>query len=399
MSDFYPSVSIDKGLRSIKRAVETGQITPDDARLIREYVAEYQAVRHVKEHRVMKTLYDLVNWRRFIRKPYRSCTAADIFEGVGAMMGGVSLSGREFRPNTKHDYVKALRGFLLWMIGGGHSGIPESEVLKIRVPPRDFDTTLAKDLLTEDEILQLINATRSSRDRAIVATHYEVGTRIGELGLMTWSDLVFDDYGVKVIVHDTKTRKLRYARATMARPYLAAWRGDYPGEASGSAPVFLTERGTPMKYASLRRVFKQAAAAAGITKDVRTHLIRKARITHTVKQGYPESVLKKVFWGNVDTRQFRTYVVLSEQDIDDAFLTRAGILQKDRPADDTLRARPCYRCREINTPTSRTCRKCGHPLTEEALTTRELLREAIKRDPIGYLEMVREMVLETMPPK
>jgi site-specific recombinase XerD len=395
MSDFYPSVTFERGKKSIAKAIERGQITQDDATLIKSYISEYRAVRHIREHRALKTTYDLVNWRRFIRLPYRSCTAPDIFDGVGAMVSGTSLNGHPFKQNTKHDYVKALRAFLIWMVRAGHSRIPESEVLKIKVPPRDFDTTPAKDLLTKEEVLAMINATTSSRNRAIIATHYEVGTRIGEISLMTWSDLVFDDYGVQVIVHDTKTLKLRYARCTMATPYLAAWRLDYPGEASGDAKVFISERGTPMKYQNLEKIIKTAAKAAGIQKEVTSHLIRKTRITHTVKEGYPESVLKKVFWGNVETRQFRTYVRLSEQDIDDAFLTRAGIIQKDRPADDTLKARTCYRCKVINIPTARTCRDCGHPLTEEAMTARELIRDAIRKDPLGYLEMVREMVIES----
>ena len=71
---FYRNVQEKYRENSIRKAIEAGQITDDDARLIRSYVAEYQAVRHVKEHRVQKTLFDLIQWRRFIRCEYRSAT-------------------------------------------------------------------------------------------------------------------------------------------------------------------------------------------------------------------------------------------------------------------------------------------------------------------------------------
>jgi len=76
---FYPWVSLNtNAARSISKALQCGQIVDQDAALIREYISEYQATKHVKDHRALKTTYDLVNWRRFIKKPYTEGIKEDL---------------------------------------------------------------------------------------------------------------------------------------------------------------------------------------------------------------------------------------------------------------------------------------------------------------------------------
>ena len=64
---FHSQDNLKYGDASIDKALAAGQITPDDADLIRAYAAEYQATRHVSNLRVLKSIFELVNWRRFIR--------------------------------------------------------------------------------------------------------------------------------------------------------------------------------------------------------------------------------------------------------------------------------------------------------------------------------------------
>ena len=73
----------------------------------------------------------------------------------------------------------------------------------------------------------MIKACRSSRDRALISVQYEAATRIGELGRMVWRDILFDDHGTRMTIHDTKTKKIRFSRLTdaISAKYLAAWRG------------------------------------------------------------------------------------------------------------------------------------------------------------------------------
>ncbi len=321
----------------------------------------------------------------------------DIYHGINAMMQGENLAGRPFEQNTKHDYVKALRQFLLWMVETGRSGILHDQVKKIRVPTRKFETTTPDALLTEDEVLMLIQGATSARDRALLSLTYETGARIGEISRLKWKDLTFDQDGIGVYITDEKTRKLRYARCTKSADYLVELRNSLvKKEGIDGQPVFMSNRKEAMEYGNLRKLLGTIAERAGLKKSVHWHLLRKSRITHMVKNhNIPESVLKKIFWGNTDTRMLRTYVVLSKHDIDEAILAASGIKQKrDESAKNAMKERLCTKCNHINTPTAEYCLRCRYPLSENALSQREIILKAIKEDPVGFVETVKEIVAE-----
>ena len=63
---FYPHKVRANPERAFRKALFEGRLTDDDRRLIEGYVSEYQALRHINTHRVLKTVYDLISWRRFI---------------------------------------------------------------------------------------------------------------------------------------------------------------------------------------------------------------------------------------------------------------------------------------------------------------------------------------------
>lgn len=127
-----------------------------------------------------------------------------------------------------------------------------AEAKAIKSPSVDHRTTDPNDLLTVDEVERILEGAKSSRDRAIIATLYETATRIAELSRLRWKDLVFDKHGCKCYIDDRKTDRRRYARLTLAHPYLAEWRANYPGDATGDAPVFVERGNVPMTYIAVR---------------------------------------------------------------------------------------------------------------------------------------------------
>jgi len=364
-------------VEQIDRAVTDEKITRKDAGLIWSYVHEYQATRQIGPARVHKTISTLIGWRRFLP----ALDTPDYLPGISAVMA------HPFSQNMKHDYIRILKQFLAWL------GI---DTRKIRVPRQAFDTSIPSDLLTEDEVIALVRAGRTSRERALVALVYETGCRINEAARLRWKDLRVDDHGIGVYITDTKSQKMRYTRCVAFAEYLAAYRADcrpagIPGYVPGEDLVFRTTQGNPMSYNTMNRVLAVTVKRAGITKRVHWHLLRKSRITHAVKKNIPESILKKMFWGNLDTSMFKTYVVLSESDIDKAILADAGLI-KSLPADDPMRPRTCPHCAAINAPTHPFCSKCGYPLDPDRIAAREAIREACRNDPAGFLETVKEIL-------
>jgi integrase/recombinase XerD len=148
-----------------------------------------------------------------------------------------------------------------------------------------------------------------------------------------------------------------------------------------------------MEYSTIRKILLRAVQNAGITKHVHPHLFRDSRITHMVSQGYQESVIKESMWGNVTTEMFRTYVKLSEQNIDDEFLSKAGIEVKKEEKEEPIKPRLCGNCHHHNAPTDNFCSKCGFGLTDDAKgevkTAKDLLFELLS-GPEG-LEFVSDL--------
>lgn len=127
---------------------------------------------------------------------------ADLHKGVIGLQDA-KLKGRPYKRNTIHDKIK----FLL-----------------------QFNTWLAENQITSwDEVLAMIAACQSSRDRAMVSILYEAGLRISEIGKLCWGNITLDEYGARVQVWEKpKTRILRTVRLTASKPFIAAWKNDYP---------------------------------------------------------------------------------------------------------------------------------------------------------------------------
>jgi len=365
--DFYPGVCRYTGKKSIDGALSRGLITEDDRSLITEYLNERQAQRELSPGRINKIVFTLVGWRRFLQTPYRDSQISDIYQAVTSLKSGCSYKGKPFKQNTLHDYIRILKPFLLWMIENQYSTLPEKKIQQITAPSVDHQTTSPDEILTVDEIELLIRSCLNTRDRALIASLYESGCRIGELCRLRWRDAQFDQYGVKLYITDTKTSKRRYSRLVTSREYLAAWKADYhPGEPTPDALVFQTFKGHPLDWVQATRVISRAVSRSGIEKRVHPHLFRKSRITHMIAQNYQESVIKESMWGNIGTGMFQTYVQLAERDIDAEFLARAGVVPKDEST-PALLPRPCPECGNLAAPTAGWCSVCGTPLTPEAM--------------------------------
>lgn len=364
---FHDCTNPQYGINSLNNALEKGGLIQDDADLISEYVEESRAVRSISDARALKIIYDLVAWRRFLSVPYRTANITEIHRAINALNVGTSIRGTPFAQNTKHDYVKILKTFCTWLIDQGYSDLPATKIQKIRAPRVNTQTVDPADILTQQEIVDLIAACSTIRDRAIIATLYETGARISEIARLAWRDIHFDDYGASVTIHDEKTGRSRHSRAIASIEYLTAWRNTYPGDPSGSAGVFISSRdGQPMKYRALAQMISRSSKRAGIRKRVHPHLFRHSRITHLIQQNYQESVIKKTMWGNLNTAQFQTYANLCNTDIDEEFLEKAGIKKKQIKEDNKLSPQQCDTCFAVNGPANDYCRKCGAPLSEEA---------------------------------
>lgn len=358
-------VRVEYADNSIQRSIRQKRFTVKDGELVRAFTSELQATDGISVSRANKITYTLVGWRRFLTKPFNTCIIADIHTAIPALKAGKTNHGKSYKSNTISDFLKILKQFFTWMIKNKHSKIPIDKIQDLRAPGRDPMTTTANDLLTPDEVQQMINSCKRDVDRAMLWTLYEGAFRIGEIGLMKWGDLTFDSHGVIVNV-SFKTDKPRYVRIIMATEHIARWRASYPGKAEGDALVFVNRNGEPFSHAQVRKQIRVIANRAGINKRVNPHVFRHSRITHLIRQGAAESVVKAVCWGSQDSRMLKTYLHLTGSDIDKEMLKLYGIETPQKKAERGLKPVQCPHCKIVNPPNNAFCSSCGRSLTEEA---------------------------------
>lgn len=326
----------------------------------KELIIEFENVlfaEGLSKARVLKYLSSLHNLAQWFGKPFDEVTKLDVYKLVG------DLERSERSVWTKRDYKVTIKRFFRWMNGGKKD--PEStEWITTNVKRKD--RKLPEELLTLEDVMQLIEAAEHPRDAAIAATWYDSGGRVGENGTRQLKHIEFDEYGAYELVKGkTGMRRIRLVTAT---PYLAAWMNVHPDKDNPDAYLWVTigkkSKGKPMTYDAIRMVIKRLAEKAGIKKRVYNQLFRHSRATELANhltQAQMESHLGWVHGSDMPG----TYIHLSGKQVDDAILNIYGLKNADNSEPATTPIK-CPRCKTINGPTSKYCSSCRMALTVAA---------------------------------
>lgn len=374
---------------SISKAIEEGRITPEDARVIREFIGTAQG-EGLSPARIRALTSKLVSMRRYI-PPYPGITFPQLMQGVGALRTG------HYAQSTVQESLKVLKKFVRFLMEYGYTEITEAQLKKIRIENRYEIDLSPSDILTKEEVIKLIQACRNPRDRALIALTYESGGRISEVCALRWKDITIEETGIAITTRkSTKKEKRRYIRCVWCRPYVAEWLSNYPVQpVPDDAPVFVTEQLKSIRYGVYRHQFNRILKRSGIEKKITLHDLRHARVTHLSAEGLSESVIKLMIWGDVGTSMLGRYQHLSNQDIDRQVHEMYGLADKNA-APDPMEPRQCPRCYLVNKPEAMYCNRCGAPLTEEAKKSVATTEDFFQKLSVTAPEDVRQEIWREM---
>lgn len=363
--------------RSIEKAIQDGRITQKDASLISDFVAETAITNRLSSQRRFKMACALCTVARYL-PGVNEMTTGSVYNGLAALSEARKSNGQPYTQNSKADFFKFAKRYLLYLAENGHISVPIEKIRKIKTPGFKDVTKTADDILTEEEMKALVDAARSTRYKALIAIMYEGGFRAGEIASMQWKDVTFYDWGVRITT-DGKTEFPRSVPIVVYQENLARWKASYPGNPTGEAFVFVNMHGKPLQYRGLAKALENFAKAAGIQKRVTPHILRHSRITHALRNGLQETIAKKTFWGNMSTAMISTYGHLVDEDSTRAFAALAGVDIPDTRRSTALDPIQCTGCHTVNPPGSDYCNRCGLPLTEEARLSQENVVAEIER--------------------
>lgn len=305
--------------------------------------------------RIIRYMYCLRDLAKWLKKDFDKANADNLKKLCAEIEKMKNYSSR-----TKYEYRATLKKFYKTLRNEENP----KEVSWIRLVFKKCNDRLPEGLLNEEDLIKMINASKSSRDRAIIMSLYESGCRIGEFLKIKIKDMTFDKPGCVFIVQGkTGGRRIR---VISAEPYLLDWINKHPDKNNKESYLWLENNTTnPLQYDALRKVLRVAVQRAGIEKRANPHSFRHARATYLASR-FTEQQLKAFFGWTRSSDATTVYVHLSGKDVDDALLKAYGIKAEDSKGEITnLKPLICKRCNTQNEGTNSFCKLCGLPLNED----------------------------------
>lgn len=305
---------------------------------------------NIGQARVIRYLYCLRDMALWLQKDFSQCTTDDL----KALAAKIEQMDR-FSPRTKYEYRATLKKFYKWL---KNTDEPQ-EVAWIDLRLKKHNDKLPSELLSEENILAMVNVSKNPRDRAIIIGLYESGCRIGEFLKMKLKDIIFEKPGCLLFVHGkTGGRRIR---VISAEPYLVDWLNKHPDKTNPDAFLWIQNKSTNMlEYPAFCKVLRVAAKKANVRKKVNPHNFRHSRATYLAAR-FTEQQLKVFFGWTRASDMAAVYVHLSGKDVDDALLTTYGLKEEKKEITE-LKPLACPRCNVANEATNKFCKICGSVL-------------------------------------
>ena len=230
----------------------------------------------------------------------------------------VELNAAGYTPKTTSRRLSAIRTFFKYLNVQG--------VTQLNPAAATSSPKLGRDLprkTSDADIAQLLAVCPDDqvgiRDQAFLELLYASGARIAELARLEVGDVDFSDASVRLFGKGSKERivPLYPVALEAVDRYMREGRPALLGDARSNA-LFISARGNAMSADSLRRVFKQRAAQAGLDPSLHPHDMRHAFATDLVEGGADlRSVQEMLGHASLSTTQIYTH--LSLQHIKDVY--------------------------------------------------------------------------------
>ena len=389
-----------KHLAIARKSIEKSKMSEKNKETIFRFM-DFILARNFSQSRITKYLWHLKTIAEWLDKDFMAATKDDLIRVVGI------IHGRDISDWTKHGYKVVLRKFYQWLCDFGTGTKFPAIVSWIEISRKISNKKLisSEGLLTEKDVIDIVDKSDNVRDKALIYLLWESGARIGEIASLRIKNVKFDDYGATVYIEKGKTGG-RPIRIVNSVPYIATWLNIHPRRKEREAPLWVnltcSNRGKVLKYPSYAILLRRAFNKAGVAKKANPHFFRHSRATEMANH-LTEFQMNQYFGWKQGSSMPSIYVHLSGKNTDEAVLKMHG-LQKEQSEEDELKPRICPRCKKLNAPKQMNCFQCGFcfepmkaamPEHEERTTTSEEKEIALLKAVMSNPE-IQKLVLEKM---
>lgn len=261
-----------------------------------------------------------------------------------------------------------------------------------------FQKIQTKDLLTDDELLRLIQAVKMiggqyvKRNIAIVFVMFEGAYRPGELFNILIGGIEFEDDFVRI----STTGKTGPKSLTLVASYgpLKEWLSEHPkSDDADSFLLYADNESSLMDYISFLDLLSKAKQKAKIQKRIWPYLFRHTALTeYSKKLG---NIVK--IYGNWSphSNALSTYEHLANSDQENAILTLHG-LKNTTEHDSILFSKICPVCKVRNSQDKSHCKNCGNELTKKLIQKKQVDLQSKQKQLSQKLESKFSSKLKTL---
>ncbi len=343
--------------RLIKKFENDETISEKNKALLRRYLDSLFAD-GLSLPRIIKHFWEIYMLTKWLGKNWEEANRDDIEQLIA------KIRRMNYAESTFCDFKVAIKRFFKWFKGANLGYPPEVSWIKTTLKKNRYK--LPEEMLTEDDVKKIIDACEHPRDKALCALLWETGARIGEIGNARIKSVEFAN-GEGWITLQGKTG-MRRVLLISSVPYLRQWLSIHPQRDNPEAPLFVMigtrNRGKAITYASVTRLLRKVMKKAGIKKRCNPHLWRHSRATYLAKY-LTEAQLCSVMGWVIGSKEARTYVHLSQRDVEESIKRIYGLTKKEEEKPSQFIPIKCPICGEINEPNAKICMRCNNPLTPE----------------------------------
>lgn len=218
----------------------------------------------------------------------------------------VSLQDAGWKPSSQDAAYRALRAFFNYCETDGWR--TDNPMRNIRQPKPDAPRP---DVYEPGELVRLLAAANTLRDKAIIAVLADTGARPSESLAVECADI--NPATGAVMLRRTKTRDTRtvYVGDAAGR-HLMRWYVTHP---TRTGPLWLTLDGdpTPLTYHGLRQLLRRLAEMTGIER-VNAYKFRRTYATTMLRNGIDTQTLMALM-GHKSPEMLKHYVALRDEDL------------------------------------------------------------------------------------
>ena len=328
----------------------------------RSYLIDYK--RHMelqdrKERTMARRLHELRYSLNLLGKDTKLATMKDIENLVLKInRSDMALASQAMTKLTLKNFIKYLHNF-----PGKHKYPEIVDWIEIKRPK---NSKKAEDLLTREEMITLIGACKTPRDKVVISILSTFGCRVGELLNLKYKDVEMTDQDVSWIGFDGKTgyRRCPFTPQSLCHPYLIEYLNQYkPG--SPEAPLFKTKDGLALDYKNVRRLLQHLKEWTGLKKRLHPHIFRFSAATEW-SGIIPESLLKSYMGWTQGSKMAGVYIKQNDKLLAEGIMRATGASVKAETKMPSA-TKECAKCHKVEPITNTYCSNCGSNLDKESV--------------------------------